>query len=493
MDFLLLYSSSMKIQSLIREQDRLVPVEVEINFTAGLPQIQFLGLPDQGIKESIHRIKSAIRAQGFEFPKAQQVLVNLRPNHLKKSSRGLELAVAMGILWESAQVERPDVSSVCIYGELGLLGEVFEPEDLTEDFDPEEETLVWTGQSHGAPAVFDRATLHTLNDIQEPSYISATPREYEVERPQTGLDLDFPERQAEILSLIALGEHSLLLAGPAGSGKSTIARTLSALLRAPTQDEMHVIARNNRDAKEAPLRWRPVVHPHHSTSPQGLIGGGVPPFKGEVTRAHKGILILDELLEFQPRAQEALREPMEESCVRIRRGRFVEEYPAETLVIATTNLCPCGDWVPGTRVLCGRSLRKCQSYAERLSGPLVDRFQIAFFTHKKEGGKKMKGHEILQQIEEARKFRKRLAEKDLRFKKVSGFWRFEELTADLPSFYMQELFPKELASRRRELATLRVARSIADLEGSEQLQPQHIERALKLSYLPFESLKRLGC
>ncbi len=483
----------MKIQSLIREQDRLVPVEVEINFTAGLPQIQFLGLPDQGIKESIHRIKSAIRSQGYEFPKAQQVLVNLRPNHLKKSSRGLELAVALGILWESAQIEKPPMDSVCIYGELGLLGEVFEPEDLTEDFDPSEEIMIWTGQSQGGPAVFDRAVMHTLRDVQEPTYISALPREYEVERPQLGMNLDFPERQADLLSLIALGEHSLLLAGPAGSGKSTIAKTLSSLLRAPTQDEMHVIARNNRDSKEAQLRWRPVVHPHHSTSPLGLIGGGVPPFKGEVTRAHKGVLILDELLEFHPRAQESLREPMEESCVRIRRGRFMEEYPAETLVMATTNLCPCGDWVPGARVVCGRSLKKCQSYSERLSGPLVDRFQVTFFTQKKEGGKKMRGSDILQKIEETRSFRKQLAEKDLRFKKVAGFWRFEELTADLPSFYMRELFPQELSSRRRELATLRVARTIADLDGSEKLQPQHIESALKLSYHPFESLKRLGC
>ncbi|QDK39761.1 ATP-binding protein [Bdellovibrio sp. NC01] len=483
----------MKIQSLIREHDRLVPVEVEINFIAGLPQIQFLGLPDQGIKESIHRIKSAIRAQGFEFPKAQQVLVNLRPNHLKKSSRGLELAVALGILWESQQAVVPEVESVTIYGELGLLGEVFEPDDLTKDFEPSEETLVWTGQNNGGTATFGRALLSSLQDINEPTFVEALPRKYEIERPRTGLDLEFPERQAELLSLVALGEHSVLLAGPAGSGKSTIARTLSSLLRAPSQDEMHVIVRNNRESSETPLRWRPVVHPHHSTSPLGLIGGGVPPFKGEITRAHKGVLVLDELLEFQARAQESLREPMEENCIRIRRGRYFEQYPAETLVIATTNLCPCGDWVPGARILCGRSLKKCQSYGERLSGPLVDRFQTTFFTSKKEDGTKMKGQSILEKIEEARAFRQHLAEKDLRFKKVAGFWRFEELIADLPSFYMREIFPQELSSRRRELATLRVARTFADLDHKEKLQPEHIERALKLTYHPFESLKRLGC
>lgn len=484
----------MKIKSLIREQDHLVPVDVEINFTAGLPLIQFLGLPDQGIKESIHRIKSAIRAQGFEFPRAQQVLVNLRPNHLKKSSRGLELAVALGILWESGQVSKPATEEVYIYGELGLLGEVFEPSDLVEDFETEKNISVWTGQSERSCAArFNRVVLKDLCDIQEPTIISSSPRDYEVQRPSFGLDLEFPERQAEVLSLIALGEHSLLLAGPAGSGKSTIARTLSALLRAPTQDEMHVIVRNNRDTKDSRLTWRPVVHPHHSTSPLGLIGGGVPPFKGEITRAHKGILILDELLEFHPRTQESLREPMEESCIRIRRGRFIEEFPTEALTISTTNLCPCGDWLPGSKIVCGRSLRKCQSYAERLSGPLVDRFQVVFFTQKKEVGSRMTGQKILEQVEEVRAFRRQLSEKDLRFRKEAGFWKFEELTADLPEFYMRELFPQELSSKRRELSTLRVARSFADLECSAQLQPKHIEKALKLSYHPFEALKRLGC
>ena len=290
------------------------------------------------------------------------------------------------------------------------------------------------------------------------------------------------------------GSRKILgITGAPGAGKSTIAKTLSSLLKAPSQDEMHLIVRNNRSPREAPLRWRPVVHPHHSTSPLGLIGGGVPPFKGEISRAHKGILVLDELLEFHPKAQEALREPMEEFCIRIRRGRFMEQYPAETLVIATTNLCPCGDWTPSTKIVCGRSLKKCQSYAERLSGPLVDRFQVTFFTKKREEGDSVMGTAILEKIEEVRRFRNALSEKDLRFKKVAGLWRFEELIADLPSFYMKELFPKELSSRRRDLATLRVARTIADLNHSEKLEPPHIEKALELTYQPFEALKRLGC
>jgi len=406
----------MKIQSLIREQDHLIPVEVELSFLPGLPQIQFLGLPDQVIKESIHRIKSAIRSQGFDFPRAQQVLVNIRPNHLKKSSRGLELAVAAGLLWETGQISLQKGLSPLVYGELGLNGEVFEPEDLRRDFAGTEQTLIYTGQGISGPASFQRASLNQLKDLVKPEIFPASQRVYSIVRPDYGLDLDFPERQAKLLTLAALGEHSVLLAGPAGSGKSTLAKTMASLVRSPSQDEMSLILQNNKvDHPIPPLAWRPVVQPHHSTSPLGLIGGGVPPFQGEISRAHKGILILDELLEFHPRGQEALREPMEEGCIRIRRGRHAKEYPAEAFVIATTNLCPCGDWVPQAKTFCARSLRKCQSYTDRLSGPLMDRFQIIFLTQKREIGNPVRGAELLRKLEEVRLFREERAHHDLRF------------------------------------------------------------------------------
>ncbi|MGZ3799896.1 MAG: magnesium chelatase domain-containing protein, partial [Bdellovibrio sp.] len=247
----------MKIQSLIRDNDRLVPVDVELSFVPGLPQIQFLGLPDQAIKESIHRIKSAIRMQGFEFPKAQQILVNLRPAYLKKSSRGLELAVALGILWETEQAQKPKSDSVLVYGELSLNGEVFEPDDLTEDFEVSDEQIVWTGFENKKSAPFVRASLKVLRDVSDPQIILAEKREFKIERPSFGLDLHFPQRQVEILKLIALGEHSLLLAGPAGSGKTTIAKTLLSLLEIPSHEEIQEIIRNNKDFKKEQTHWRP--------------------------------------------------------------------------------------------------------------------------------------------------------------------------------------------------------------------------------------------
>lgn len=481
----------MKIFSLIRNNDELVPVEVEISLVPGLPQIQYLGLPDQAIKESTHRIKSAIRAQGYDFPKAQQVLVNLRPAHLKKNSRGLELAVAFGILHESQQIHLPEEKEIHVYGELSLRGDVFEPEDLSEDFEATEVQSLWTGSGGQQGTHFDRYVIGELKDIPSPIFQKGRPRFYEVVRPEFGFDLSFGEDQSNLIRIIALGEHSCLLAGPAGSGKSTLAKTIHSFLKAPNEEQMHKILKNNLTQDDS-LKWRPLIQPHHTTTALGLIGGGTPLFKGEVSRAHLGVLVLDELLEFQQKAQEALREPMEEYCIHLRRGRYVQKFSAQALYLATTNLCPCGDWTPKGKVLCGRSIRRCQSYLEKLSGPLVDRFQILFFTDKRDTSSKILGQTLFKEIQSAQDWRQSVSQDDERFQLPASQWSYQDLIKDIPAFYMQELFPKEISSKRRELATLRVARSLADLEMSLTISPAHIERAMHFTFQPFDALKRLG-
>lgn len=481
----------MKIFSLIRNNDELVPVEVEISLVPGLPQIQYLGLPDQAIKESTHRIKSAIRAQGFDFPKAQQVLVNLRPAHLKKNSRGLELAVAFGILHESQQIHLPEEKEIYVYGELSLRGEVFEPEDLAEDFDSSDVLTLWTGSGGQQGTYFNRYIIDELKEIPTPTFHKGRPRHYEILRPNFGLDLHFSEAQASLIRLISVGEHSCLLAGPAGSGKSTLAKTIHSFLKAPSTEEMHKVLKNN-PTQESPFKWRPLIQPHHTTTALGLIGGGTPLFKGEVSRAHLGVLVLDELLEFHQKAQEALREPMEEDCIHLRRGRYVQKFLAQALYIATTNLCPCGDWTPKGKVVCGRSIRRCHSYLEKLSGPLVDRFHILFFTDKRDTSSKTSGQTLLAEIQSVHDWRETLSKSDVRFLTPAARWGYQDLLTDIPSFYMQELFPKEISSKRRELATLRVARSLADLELSLTISPAHIEKAMKFTFQPFDALKRLG-
>lgn len=472
----------MKIQSLVRDQESLVPVEVEISLLPGLPQIQFLGLPDQIIRESVHRIRSAIKWQGFELPRAHQVLVNVRPNHLKKSSRGLELAVATGLLWKTEQVPLPENPSLVVYGELGLEGDVQEPEDLALGYNENQDVLTGAGGPSTAP--YSRFLVRELKELSRPEIVEKN-LYLNVQRPEETLSMAFPKSQARLLEIIALGEHSALMAGPSGSGKTTLAKASEGFLRAPNLDEI----RNIRSSlQNSLLSWRPLVKPHHSSTPLALIGGGVPPRRGEMARAHLGILLLDELLEFHPQVQEALREPMEEGKIRLSRSQHAVEYPAQALVLATTNLCPCGDWVPKTSIRCSRTLQKCRSYLNRLSGPVADRFQILFFTSKKRESEVVLGHEILKRVEAAREFQRLQGRNSLVPNSRLGR---DELVAKMDAFTLKYLMPMESASRRRELATLRVARSIADLDRSESVEKQHLNEALELCWKSFERLKAL--
>lgn len=486
---------TMKLQSLVRENQNLVPVEIEVTLLQGLPTIQFLGLPDQIIKESIHRIKSAIRQQGFDFPRAQQVLVNIRPNHLKKSSRGIELAVAAGILWETDQLPTPVMpKDYYIYGELGLSGEVFEPEDLACDFEITPSAQVLTGHLVSLTCPFGRRVVSELKDLARPQYHAAETQAFKVQRPSEGLDLFFHEAHAKVLALAALGGHSLLLAGPSGSGKSTMAKALGSLLAAPIAEEILEIQRMNkvRGGTSAddlcPGLWRPVIQPHHSSTALALIGGGVPPKPGEISRAHRGLLILDELLEFPVKVQETLREPMEEGSLRLSRGTQVVRYPAQAQVIATTNLCPCGEFTPGCRTSCRFSLLKCRSYSQRLSGPLVDRFEILFFTEKavRSETASVAGRDLLVRVEAAREWLQR----EGRHHTPSARRALPEIEAEVEGFYFNHLMNKDLGSHRRYQATLRVARTLADLELAATIEGPHVEEALKLTWLPFERLRR---
>lgn len=455
----------MKVKSLALEGTQLRPVEVELVLIPGLPQIHFLGLPDQIIRESIHRIKSAIRSQGFEFPKTKQILVNIRPQHIKKSSRGLELAVAAALLWETGQLPRPlEQDNYFVYGELGLSGEVYEPEDLRE-FTGGTNVTVLTGSSREA-MLFDRHCAETLQNITQPEVRPARNENLKAERPTEALQIKFPKAQGRLLEILALGGHHALLAGPAGSGKSTLAKSLLTFMETPSLQEM---IRHRQS-------WRPLIAPHHSISALSMIGGGVPPKPGEISKAHGGLLIMDELLEFSPAAQEALREPLEEGSIRLTRGLKSETFFSRFQLLATTNLCPCGQWVPGTDPNCRFSKGRCVSYQQKLSGPFLDRFEVLFFTSKSSKGTQYLGQDILDRVESARQWRRQQ--------------KFETAASRFDLFLRNNIWPKEFSSRRRQNAAFKVALTISDLEKSPLVKPEHVEEALSLSVYPFEKLAR---
>ncbi len=464
----------------------MIPVEVELSLIPGLPQVQFTGLPDVAIKESIMRIKSAIRAQGFEWPKTRQVIINLRPSHLKKSSQGLELAMACALLWKTGQLKLPaDMSSpFYVYGELSLDGTVSVPEDW-ESLPPQKEGIL-TGQTNKTNYLCPLFQVSNLRELESPTFVSARPLNEILKKPSLP-HIYFSERAAHILAVTAAGEHPLLLAGEAGSGKSTLSEHLPYLLPPPSLSEFQ-IARSVWSRMKQELTWRPFVNPHHSTTPLSMIGGGYPLFFGEITKAHGGVLFMDEYLEFHPRVQEALREPVEKGQICISRRGQSESFPARFLLVAATNLCPCGDLVPGKAAQCSYSLRRCFSHLERLNGPMLDRFDIlAFSTQWKKGKLSILLEDIYKKVVKAYEFRQKRKQD-----KVNACLSLQELESSLSSFLRKTQYISGVSSKRRKKAVLKVARTLADLDEEREIKAQHIEQAKELSLIPFMQMKNRG-
>jgi len=472
----------MKLQSFYEDHERLLPLEVEVELWPGLPEIHFLGGADQHLKESAKRIKSAIRSQGFDFRPSQQVLVNLRPSHLKKSSRGLELAIAIGYLAESGQIPIDDpILKSRIYGELSLKGDVTAPENLAQQILNQDE-LVVTGP-HNYSLLFDTLPLKSLQDIQnKPLVQKATHPGFHWSPSQEILDLKISSSWARILGVIALGQQSLLMAGSSGSGKTTAARILHALQPDPSPEVKNKILQQLSPLPENNQVWRPLIIPHHTIPLNSLIGGGAQAHGGELARAHNGVLLLDEFFEFSPHVMEALREPMESKILRISRGSIVRTFPLQTQFIATTNLCPCGEWTPGlgAKIGCRFTLQKCRSYSTRITGPLLDRFEVLVFTQN--------SHHSDENLISVKELRDQLSQIRAASYK-SSVSQNEQTTQKWPTWIQHDTVFQNL-SQRRKAATFKLASSIAQWDQqNEGFKTHHLDEAMEFTIRNFQKVK----
>lgn len=462
----------MKIFSFSEDHDGFFPIEIELALWPGIPSIQFLGLPDSHLRESALRIKSALKSVGFEFPIAQQIVVNLKPTNLKKSSRGVELAVALAYLWTSGQVPPPiGFDRVYIYGSLSLFGEVEADQQVIDLEIPNESLLITLAQfKNGSVSSWK---LPSLSVAGAPEIRSQKKAEKVLCRPDAFSDFSFSEKEARMLMVAALGGHHLILAGPAGGGKSTLAQVIHALMPIRETDF------------EGP--WPPLIQPHHTTPMAAMIGGGSYPILGEISRAHSGVLILDELLEFEKGVLEALREPFEQEKIRVSRLNQQRTFPVRTQIVATTNLCPCGKYTPNRRApdRCRFSLSRCRSYSQKLSGPLVDRFQMMYFSDVR-GERTVPWEQVLASVQQGFEFQKS-SQRDHWPRRLTR----KQLQCHLTPQSQDIGFTNVSGSERRSLATLRVARTIADLEKSDSIKIQHIDEALAYTMEPFGQMDRL--
>ncbi len=474
----------------MRQDLELVPVEIELVLAPGLPRIQFIGLPDTALKESALRIRTAIRKQGFRLPKGQQILVHLRPSHLRKSSRGLDLAIAAAILWETGQLPVPtNLAEIFLYGELTLTGEVETPDDFIE-IPLIEPGIVYTGPKNEACAL-PSIRLKELRDLGSPLQVFEPSFEARIPIRPGPLADSFALEAARLAEVVATGEHSALIAGPSGTGKSTLAASIISWVEEPRKGSEGWVAAVRWARATGNSIWRPFARPHHSITKLAMIGGGQSAWAGEISRVHTGVLLIDELLEFDPDIQEALREPIENGVISVARAGKTRTYPAQVLLLATTNLCECGRFVPKSRggdCTCAPAARRRS--LRRLTGPFADRFAIIAYSdgwiRKGKAKVMVSAAEIQERVARAIEYRRKSRSQHVPNARLSA----AEIVPFLSSRSL-EIFSAILdeGGFRRKEAVLRIARTLADLRESPAIEIGDLDEALTWGWMGHKLLQ----
>jgi magnesium chelatase family protein len=374
-------------------------VRVEVDLRSGLPAFAIVGLPDAAVRESRERVRAALANSGFEFPQ-QRITVNLAPANLPKAGPGYDLAIAAGVLMASKQLDPVTLKGAGLAGELALDGSVRRIvgvlpmalraratglRRLGVPAAGAPEAAVSAGGVDGGPD--DGLEVVGINRLGELPALGSDSGPTPAKAPELGsapvhgADLADLRGQAPLrraVEVAAAGGHSLLMLGPPGVGKSMAARRMPSIMPplepAEAIEALAVASACGTVPPLASARVRPFRAPHHTISCAGLVGGGTPPRPGELTRAHRGLLFLDELPEFSRDVLEALRQPLEEGRIAIARARHTVILPCRSLLVAAANPCPCGR--PGGEDDCDCAPGAIRRYRSRISGPLADRMDI---------------------------------------------------------------------------------------------------------------------